>query len=119
MRSTHHAQEDHVMNRRAWIRVTGAALLAAVVGAATPALAAHGSASASDLRTGYNALPAAHVSPAPAPTKAALAGRQAEFEAAAAALDGNSQDIATSIGSVYGPDAEKGFLPLWRGALGV
>ena len=107
------------MNRRAWIRVTGAALLAAVVGAATPALAAHGSASASDLRTGYNALLAEHVFLAAAATNAALAGRQAEFEAAAAALDGNSQDIATSIGSVYGPDAEKAFLPLWRKHIGM
>ena len=107
------------MNRRAWIRVTGAALLAAVVGAATPALAAHGSASASDLRTGYNALLAEHVFLAAAATNAALAGRQAEFETAAAALDGNSQDIATSIGSVYGPDAEKAFLPLWRKHIGM
>ena len=107
------------MNRRTWIRVTGAALLAAVVGAATPALAAHGSASASDLRTGYNALLAEHVFLAAAATNAALAGRQAEFETAAAALDGNSQDIATSIGSVYGPDAEKAFLPLWRKHIGM
>src|SRR4030095_6995716 len=34
-------------------------------------------------------------------------------------LDGNSQDIATSIGSVYGADAEKAFLPLWREHIGM
>lgn len=107
------------MNRRTWIRVTGVALLAALVGITTPALAAHGSASASDLRTGYNALLAEHVLLAAAATNAALGGRQAEFEAAAAALDGNSQDIATSIGSVYGADAEKAFLPLWRKHIGM
>ena len=53
------------------------------------------------------------------PTGAALGGRQPEFEAAAAALDANSQDLATSIGSVYGPDAEKAFLPLWRKHIGM
>jgi hypothetical protein len=108
------------MRSRSWIlRATGAALLAALVGIATPALAAHGSKSASDLRTGYNALLAEHVYLAAAATNAALGGRQAEFEAAAAALDGNSQDIATSIGSVYGADAEKAFLPLWRKHIGM
>jgi hypothetical protein len=107
------------MNRRTWIRVTGVALLAALVGITTPALAAHSSASASDLRTGYNALLAEHVLLAAAATNAALGGRQAEFEAAAATLDGNSQDIATSIGSVYGADAEKAFLPLWRKHIGM
>ena len=107
------------MNRRSWLRITAAALLAALVGIATPALAAHGSKSASDLRTGYNALLAEHVFLAAAATNAALGGRQAEFEAAAAALDGNSQDIATSIGSVYGADAEKAFLPLWRKHIGM
>jgi len=45
-------------------------------------------------------------------------GRQAEFEAAAAALDANSVDIAKAIGSVYGADAEKAFLPLWRRHIG-
>ena len=107
------------MYRRTWIHVTTAALLAATVGLSTPAGAAHSSASASDLRTGYNALLAEHVFLAAAATNAALGGRQAEFEAAAAALDGNSQDIAASIGSVYGPDAEKAFLPLWRKHIGM
>lgn len=108
------------MKSTSWMtRITAAALLAGLVGLATPALAAHGSKSASDLRTGYNALLSEHVFLAAAATNAALGGRQAEFEAAAAALDGNSQDIATSIGAVYGADVEKAFLPLWRKHIGM
>jgi hypothetical protein len=107
------------MNRNSWIRTIGAAALVAVLGITSPVLAAHGSKSASDLRTGYNVLLAEHVFLAAAATNAALGGRQAELEAAAAALDGNSQDIATSIGSVYGADAEKAFLPLWRKHIGM
>src|SRR2546430_2406058 len=61
---------------------------------------------AADLRTGLNALLGEHVYLASAATNAALGGRQAEFEAAAAALDANSVDIAKAIGSVYGADAE-------------
>jgi hypothetical protein len=44
--------------------------------------------------------------------------RSAEFEAAAGALDANSVDLAKAIGSAYGPDAEKAFLPLWRKHIG-
>jgi hypothetical protein len=100
-------------------RLMGAATLIALLAVAgTPAMAAHGSKNASDLRTGYNALFAEHVYLAGAATSAALGGRQAEFEAAAAALDGNSRDLATSIGSVYGAEAEKAFLPLWRKHIG-
>ena len=51
-------------------------------------------------------------------TGSALGGRDAEFKAAANALDGNSIDIAKAIGSVYGADAEKAFLPLWRKHIG-
>lgn len=56
---------------------------------------------------------------AAAATNAALGGRQPEFEAAAAALDANSADVAKAIGSVYGSDAEKAFLPLWRKHIGM
>src|SRR6266446_3236381 len=69
---------------------------------------------AAGLRVGLNALLSEHVYLAAAATNAALGGRQPEFEAAAAALDANSVDVARAIGSVYGPDAEKAFLPLWR-----
>jgi hypothetical protein len=101
------------MKRIAWM------LIALLGFTAAPALAAHGSKSASDLRTGYNALLAEHVYLAGTATGAALGGRQPEFEAAAAALDANSQDLAASIGAVYGPDAEKAFLPLWRRHIGM
>ena len=74
---------------------------------------------AAGLRVGLNALLSEHVYLAAAATNAALAGRQPEFEAAAAALDANSVDVAKAIGSVYGPDAEKAFLPLWRKHIGM
>ena len=74
---------------------------------------------AAGLRVGLNALLSEHVYLAAAATNAALGGRQAEFEAAAAALDANSVDVAKAIGSVYGPDAEKAFLPLWRRHIGM
>ena len=66
-----------------------------------------------------NASLSEHVYLAAAATNAALAGRQPEFQAAAAALDANSVDVARAIGSVYGPDAEKAFLPLWRKHIGM
>ncbi len=74
---------------------------------------------AAGLRVGLNALLSEHVYLAAAATNAALGGRQPEFEAAAAALDANSVDVAKAIGSVYGPDAEKAFLPLWRRHIGM
>ena len=74
---------------------------------------------AAGLRVGLNALLSEHVYLAAAATSASLGGRQPEFEAAAAALDANSVDVARAIGSVYGPDAEKAFLPLWRKHIGM
>jgi hypothetical protein len=74
---------------------------------------------AAGLRAGLNALLSEHVYLAAAATNAALGGRQPEFQAAAAALDANSVDVAKAIGSVYGPDAEKAFLPLWRKHIGM
>ena len=74
---------------------------------------------AAGLRVGLNALLSEHIYLAAAATNAALGGRQPEFEAAAAALDANSVDVARAIGSVYGPDAEKAFLPLWRRHIGM
>jgi hypothetical protein len=69
---------------------------------------------AAELRTALNGLLQEHVFLAADATGAALGGHQAEFEAAAAALDGNSVDLAKANGSVYGADAEAAFLPLWR-----
>ena len=71
-------------------------------------------AKASDLRAGLNALLGEHVLLAAAATSHALGGREAAFKGAAGGLDANSVDIAKAIGSVYGADAEKAFLPLWR-----
>ena len=76
------------------------------------------SAGAAELRTGLNALFAEHIYLAAAATNAALGGRDAEFKAAAGALDANSVDIAKAIGSVYGPEAERAFLHLWRRHIG-
>ena len=74
--------------------------------------------SAAQLRTALNGLLQEHVFLAADATDAALGGRNAEFKAAAEALDANSVDISKAIGSVYGPDAEKAFLPLWRKHIG-
>ena len=93
-----------------------------IAASAAPVLAAsHGPTSATraaELRTGLNALFREHIFLAAAATGAALDGRDAEFKAAAAALDGNSVDIAQAIGSVYGKDAGEAFLPLWRKHIG-
>jgi hypothetical protein len=70
------------------------------------------------LRIALNNALAEHVYLGARATGAALGARQPEFQAAAAALDGNSVDIAKAIGSVYGPGAEAAFLPLWRKHIG-
>ncbi|HEV3348939.1 MAG TPA: hypothetical protein VHC93_17730 [Methylomirabilota bacterium] len=104
--------------------IGGLALLAVVAIGVTAVWAARLNAPtsatpAAGLRVGLNALLSEHVYLAAAATNAALGGRQAEFEAAAAALDANSVDVARAIGSVYGPDAEQAFLPLWRKHIGM
>jgi len=86
--------------------------------AGTGSMTATSATPASALRTALNALLGEHVILAAAATGAALDGRDAEFKAAAAALDANSVDIAKAIGSVYGADAEQAFLPLWRRHIG-
>jgi len=104
--------------------IGGLALLAVVATGVTPVWAARLNAPtsatpAASLRVGLNALLSEHVYLAAAATSAALGGRPPEFEAAAAALDANSVDVARAIGSVYGPDAEQAFLPLWRKHIGM
>ena len=71
------------------------------------------------LRAGMNQALQEHVYLAAAATGAALGGRDTEFKAAADALDKNSVDIARTIGTAYGADAEKAFLPLWRTHIGM
>ncbi|MCB0091087.1 MAG: hypothetical protein KDE54_24510, partial [Caldilineaceae bacterium] len=70
------------------------------------------------LRATLDRLLGEHVLLASSATEAALRGRQAEFEAAANALDANSQDIAALIGTVYGAEAQDAFLGLWRTHIG-
>ncbi len=74
--------------------------------------------SACSLRKTLNLLLAEHVWLAGAATNAALNGNQQEFEAAAAALDANSQALAAANGSIYGQEAADAFLPLWRKHIG-
>jgi hypothetical protein len=73
---------------------------------------------ATALRVALNSLLREHVFLAAAATDAALGERDAEFKASAAALDANSVDLSKAIGSVYGVDAERAFLPLWRKHIG-
>jgi hypothetical protein len=74
--------------------------------------------SAADLRSNLNALLGEHVLIAAVATSHALGGREAAFNGAAGGLDANSIDISKAIGAVYGADAEKAFLPLWRKHIG-
>ena len=110
---------------RTVLRLIGGLALAAVTGmGVSPVWAARLNAPtsatpAAGLRVGLNALLSEHVYLAAAATNAALGGRQPEFEAAAAALDANSVDVAKAIGSVYGTEAEQAFLPLWRKHIGM
>jgi hypothetical protein len=75
-------------------------------------------AKAAGLKSTLNTLFQEHVYLAAAATGAALGGREAEFKAAAGALDQNSVAISKAIGTVYGADAEQAFLPLWRRHIG-
>jgi hypothetical protein len=109
-----------------WVRLAGAAAVIAVLGTgcsqSMDQMRSHGPSTsgtkAAELRTGLNSLFREHVYLAGAATGAALGGREAEFKAAAAALDANSVAIAKAVGSVYGPGAEEAFLPLWRRHIG-
>jgi len=73
---------------------------------------------AAELRAKLNTLLQEHTYLAAGATNAALGGRQAEFQAAAGALDANSVDLSKAIGLVYGPGAEGAFLALWRKHIG-
>lgn len=79
-------------------------------------LEAHGS-KAADLRVVLNALEREHVDLAATATRAGFDG-QPHFEASAAQLDKNSVELSKAVGSVYGADAEKQFLEIWRSHIG-
>jgi len=68
---------------------------------------------AANLRVVLNSLEAQHVDLASAATRAGFDGSPM-FDASAKALDDNSVALSKAIGSVYGPDAEKKFLEIWR-----
>jgi hypothetical protein len=92
--------------------------LLALLFAVAPAQAKPAAASAADLRAALTSLLGEHVLLAASATGAALGGREAQFQAAAGALDANSIDISKAIGSVYGADAETAFLAAWRSHIG-
>jgi copper chaperone CopZ len=117
------------------VRLIGGSVLAAVAvtgcgwmnsQSAMPSHSMHGSAmsgkesgnAAADLRVGLNSLLGEHMLIAAVATSHALGGREIPFKGAVGGLDANSADIAKAIGSVYGPDAEKAFLPLWQKHIG-
>ncbi len=81
-------------------------------------VAAPATSSAQQLRSTLALLLGEHVLLAASATDASLRGRTAEFEAVVVALDGNSVDIAATIGSIYGADADAAFLALWRQHIG-
>ena len=100
-----------------FLTVAGLAALLAAPAAATPD-STRMSAGAAELKAALNTMLQEHAYLAAAATGAALGGRQAEFKAAAAALDANSVDLSKAIGSVYGSNAEQAFLALWRKHIG-
>jgi len=120
--------------KRTFVKLVGSAtaiavLVLGVAPAASPVHAQSGhamavamatsSTKAAGLRAGLNTLFQEHIYLASAATGSALGGRDAEFKAAAAALDANSVAISKAIGSVYGQGAEAAFLPLWRKHIGM
>lgn len=100
--------------------ITSFSLLAAGAIAMSPVASVQAASgpTASDLRSLLTKQLGEHVLLAASATGAALGGRDAEFKAAAGALDMNSVDLSKSIGVVYGADAEAAFLPLWRKHIG-
>jgi hypothetical protein len=84
----------------------------------TPTTVATASITGSDLRSLLEFQLQEHVYLAGMATGQALAGNSAGFEAAAASLDANSDDIVKSIGTVYGDAAGRAFDPLWKKHIG-
>lgn len=74
---------------------------------------------AADVQTTLNTQLLEHTYLAGAAVNEALKGNTDNFEAAAGALDTNSVDLAATVGSVYGPEAEEAFLGLWRSHIGM
>ncbi len=102
----------------ALLAASGAVLVAAAPPTPHDGHAPRAESASAALRARLNTLLQEHAYLAGGATGAALGGRQAEFAAAAAALDANSVDISKAIGSVYGQGAETAFLALWRKHIG-
>jgi hypothetical protein len=71
-----------------------------------------------DLVTTLNTAFREHVFLAAATTGAALGGRTPEYNAAAKAVDANSEAITSAVGSVFGAPAGEAFRPLWKKHIG-
>jgi hypothetical protein len=69
------------------------------------------------LRTLLNNLEAEHVDLAAAATRAGFDGDPG-FQAAAGALDENSNELADAVGSVYGEEARDKFYEIWNSHIG-
>jgi len=96
-----------------------AAALAAGIAAQRPEqFPGDANSAAASLRATLNMVLAEHSFLVVKSAAAALVARNIEFEAAAGALDQNSQHIAAVVGSVYGEEAGAAFLPLWRKHIG-
>lgn len=70
-----------------------------------------------DLRVLLNGLQQEHVALASDATRAGFDGTPS-FKPAAESLDKNSRDLAASVGSVYGKDAEAKFYEIWNSHIG-
>ena len=114
-------ETTHYTNLRAayaHMAMTAEALSGGIAAQHADMFAGDGMSSASGLRVALNNLLAEHLFLAGAATDEALNGNTPAFEAAAAALDENSVDLAGAITSVYGEDAGAEFLDQWRAHIG-
>ncbi|MGQ0678925.1 MAG: hypothetical protein ACT4OM_04590 [Actinomycetota bacterium] len=97
---------------------TAKALAAATVQKFPDDFAGDSDSPASELRAAFTRLLPEHVFLAASATGGALGGRQAQFEAAAASLNGpsnsNTSDIVAGVGSAYGSEVGTAFDGLWR-----
>ncbi|MBA3779122.1 MAG: copper amine oxidase [Chloroflexi bacterium] len=73
---------------------------------------------AADLRVALDKVLGEHTFLSVEAMRAGLAGDTEEFEAARGALDGNSSDLTSAIGKIYGEEAEGPFGTLWAAHIG-
>jgi len=98
----------------------GAALAGAIAKQFPQKIAGVADSKPASLRATLNMLLGEHVYLAASATGAALDGRKAEFNAAAAVLAGrNTDDLSAAIGSVYGTQTGNTFKALWAKHIGL